>query len=79
MAATNVTRNVIKVAVADDTNTTTRVVAQSIYAKAAAVLTDGAGNEIADMLAGAHLQFPQGLEFLGFNVTGTGPVFIYKR
>ena len=72
--------NVIIVAADDDAIATGRkFIMQGVYAKAASVLTDGAGGVVADMLAGASITFPQGLTVNGLNVTGTGPVYVYLR
>jgi len=69
---------VIRILAADDTIATGRkFIVQGLYAKAASVLTDGAGSVIADMAANANVQFPRSITINGLNVTGTGPVYVY--
>lgn len=80
MAAPVQTGQVIQVDVADDTIATGRILQiQSIYAKGAATVTNGAGNTVADMTAGSSIEFPCGLQLNGLNVAGTGPVYVYLK
>lgn len=78
MAAPAEHGQVIQVDVADDTIATGRILKiQAIYAKGAATVTDGAGNTVADFIAGGSIHFPCGLQLDGLNAAGTGPVYVY--
>ena len=72
---------VIELAVAADTIPSTRkLTIQAMFAKAATVVTDGAGDEVWDATAaGQVITFPQGLSIGGLNATGTGPVYVYLQ
>jgi len=59
---------------------TRNLMIQSMYAEAAAEVTDGAGNTVWDAkAAGDTIEFPCGLYVAGLNATGTGPVYVYLR
>lgn len=72
---------VIIVAVADDTIPSTRLLfVQAMSAKAASVVTDGAGHTVWEATAaGQSIEFPCGISLRGLNVTGTGPVYVYLK
>jgi len=81
MAAPTETGRVILVNTADDTIPATRQIkVQALFAKAAAVVTDGDGNTIWEATAaGQEVSFPCGIFIDGLNITGTGPVFVYTE
>jgi len=81
MAAPTETGQVIAVATADSTIPSSRGLwIQAMFAKAAAAVTDGAGNTVWEATAaGQHIEFPCGLLLFGLNVTGTGPVYVYLK
>lgn len=71
---------VIELTEAADTISDRKLIIQSMFAKAAAVVTDGAGDEIWEATAaGQVVTFPKGLMVNGLNATGTGPVYVYLQ
>jgi len=81
MAAPTETHQVIELTVAADTIPSTREIKiQSMFAKAAAVVTDGDGENIWEATAaGQWVNFPCGILVKGLNATGTGPVYVYTE